>query len=836
VTEPEGGADQRPDLGVLLDPERVAAAQRVIASGLPGERLDRLVSYAASLLHAPFAQVSLLSASEQVIAAAHGLELSPETRHGPLEQSLCSVTAASGRPLVVEDAPRHPWVQDLSPVTTGAVGSYLGVVLSDGLGHVLGSVCVYDAAPRTWSAEQLAQLTGVADLIAAELATHADHVHADPSGLRAGLAIDAADLGSFLYDFGAARVQWDDRMGELHGVTRESFDGSLRAYRELVHPEDLDYVLQRLEAARDTCGELSLEYRVVPRAGGTRWVRVRGRVMADMLGTPSRLVGAGYDSSAERGQRDELTRLMETMPAALVRVGHDWRFTYVNARAEVLYGRREDLVGVDLWSALPGTAGSGFEDVYRSVMATREPATVEAYYPPFDKHFEVSIWPDEQGLTLFSQDVTERKLAQLAADRATARLTILAEAGVVLGGNLTPRQVLAVLADLVVPRLAASLSVAVTDAVAGLLRLAPGNDATRLHPVEVRHAAPEQQEQLRALLEALELRTTSDSGVGEAVRTRTARSHPRVPDELMVARAQDADQLATMRALSTSPQYTVPLVAPGGVLGAFTAAGTSDEPLDEVLLRDLGTRAAIALENAMSFAQQNRAATVLQQALLPRNRVLVPEVEVATRYLPASKDALAGGDFFRTVNVGGRLVCALGDVMGHGLASAGRAGQLHGLVAALALQGHGPADLLTQLADGLEELMDLELATLLVCSYDPATRELTSATAGHPPPLLTPTRGEPFYLELEPGPPLGVATMTYSELSCRLEPGTTAVLFSDGLVERRDASLSEGLERLRGAVRERSLTPEGLAEHVLRSMDAYAGSDDDVALLTLRHP
>ena len=87
----------------------------------------------------------------------------------PLDESMCSVTAALDRPLVVEDAAGHPWVQDLPPVTSGGVSAYLGVVLTDAPGHVLGSLCVYDLEPRTWSDRDVDTLLALAEAVADEL-------------------------------------------------------------------------------------------------------------------------------------------------------------------------------------------------------------------------------------------------------------------------------------------------------------------------------------------------------------------------------------------------------------------------------------------------------------------------------------------------------------------------------------------------------------------------------------------------------------------------------------------------------------------------------------------
>ena len=129
---------------------------------------------AAQLLDAPCAQVSLLSAEGQVVAALVGAATEPSPQRTPVEDSLCSVTAAHRGPLVVEDAAGHPWVYDLPPVTSGQVCSYLGVVLDRRGGHVLGSVCVYGGTPRHWSHEDINALTVLAEAVATELEADLD--------------------------------------------------------------------------------------------------------------------------------------------------------------------------------------------------------------------------------------------------------------------------------------------------------------------------------------------------------------------------------------------------------------------------------------------------------------------------------------------------------------------------------------------------------------------------------------------------------------------------------------------------------------------------------------
>ena len=159
---------------MLTDPARVAAVERLIAAGATGRGVQRLTTLAARLLDTPCAQVSLLAEREQFVAAAVGVPWSPDAPRSPADESLCSVTVALARPFIVEDAAGHPWVHDLPPVTSGQVSAYLGVVLTDAAGHILGSLCVYGAEPRSWTDHDVDTLTALAEAVADELEDDAD--------------------------------------------------------------------------------------------------------------------------------------------------------------------------------------------------------------------------------------------------------------------------------------------------------------------------------------------------------------------------------------------------------------------------------------------------------------------------------------------------------------------------------------------------------------------------------------------------------------------------------------------------------------------------------------
>ena len=799
--------------------------------------MQSLTDLAASLLRAPLAQVSLLGESQQVVAAQHvgGADQAPAPAESPLQDSLCTVTAASGQSLVVDDARSHPWVRHLPSVTSGAVGSYLGAILRDSAGQILGSLCAYDSQPRTWSDSDVRTLSLLADSVSAELAQTALSDTAEAAAIRLHVATQAADLGSYSYDLATGELDWDERMMSLHGYDRDSFPGTIEAFERVTHPEDVAQVNSLMAQAIAEVGELNVEYRVLLRDGTTRWITARGRALPDMLGRPARIVGAAYDRSAERGLQDDLARLLETMPAGFLRVGNDWTVLFVNKAAEKVLSTAQDLVSHNLWDAFPEGRGTAFETEYRRAMDTRLPGMIEAYFEPLDRHFEVNVWPDPGGISIFFHDVSDRIRARGALEKANARLALLSRAGKRLTASLQPAEVLAELADIVVPELANLLVLAVVSDVAEMLGQPTVNDPTRLYAVHAVHADPALQVDLDESIGLAPLTTSARSGVGRAVRTGDVQAMDRLDDELLVDRATSAAQLEAMRNLNTGRSLSVPMRTPLGILGALSVMAAPGQELDQLLIVDLANRAGVALENALTFARQARAATELQRGLLPPAAEGIPGVEVAARYLPAVTGALAGGDFFKTVVVDGRLVAVLGDVMGHGAVSAARAGQLHSVIATLALEGHAPGALLARLAAGAEQILDLELATILVCIYDPATRALTTASAGHPAPLFAPVDGPAHYLDIEPGPPIGVPGGSFPELVCTLAAGSTMVLFSDGLVEQRGESISDGLERLRQAVNELRLPPEAVADHALAELGRIHGGEDDVALLVMSH-
>jgi PAS domain S-box-containing protein len=234
--------------------------------------------------------------------------------------------------------------------------------------------------------------------------------------------------------------------------------------------------------------------------------------------------------------------------------------------------------------------------------------------------------------------------------------------------------------------------------------------------------------------------------------------------------------------------------------------------------------------------REHRIAETLQRSLLPDQLPEIPGVQVAARYVPASTGMEVGGDWYDVVPLsGGQVGVAIGDVAGHGLRAAGTMGQLRMALRAYALQERSPVQVMARVRELVQRLVPTEMATLVYIVYDPDSGSITFSNAGHLPPLLIHENGEASYLEQALAPPLGAAPHPdYDvEASAEVPAGSTLLLFTDGLVERRGVSLRHGLARLKEEALASDQDLEALCDHLLAAFLEKEVSDD-VALLALR--
>lgn len=238
-----------------------------------------------------------------------------------------------------------------------------------------------------------------------------------------------------------------------------------------------------------------------------------------------------------------------------------------------------------------------------------------------------------------------------------------------------------------------------------------------------------------------------------------------------------------------------------------------------------------------SERRQREAAVTLQRSLLPQELEQPDDLRVAATYQPGGVDAAVGGDWYDVITLGaGRTALVIGDVMGRGVRAAAVMGQLRTAVRAYARLDLPPHEVL-QLLDGLAAEIDAnQIATCVYAVHDPNEGRLSYASAGHVPVLVRDADGAVHRASEHTGPPLGTGGWLHTSGTLPLAPGATAVLYTDGLIERRDADIDEGVEALERAFAGATGSPEIICDRLLRSLDITAEHDDDVALLVLQHP
>ncbi|MEU5241175.1 SpoIIE family protein phosphatase [Streptomyces lydicus] len=238
-----------------------------------------------------------------------------------------------------------------------------------------------------------------------------------------------------------------------------------------------------------------------------------------------------------------------------------------------------------------------------------------------------------------------------------------------------------------------------------------------------------------------------------------------------------------------------------------------------------------------SEASQREAAVTLQRSLLPQELEQPDDLRVAATYQPGGTDAAVGGDWYDVITLGaGRTALVIGDVMGRGVRAAAVMGQLRTAVRAYARLDLPPHEVL-QLLDGLAAEIDAsQIATCVYAVHDPNEGRLVYASAGHLPILVRDPDGSVRRAAEPTGPPLGTGGWLHTSGSVPLGPGSSAVLYTDGLVERRDKDIDDGVEALERAFAGAAGAPDIVCDRLLRSLGITATHDDDVAILVLQHP
>jgi PAS domain S-box-containing protein len=424
-----------------------------------------------------------------------------------------------------------------------------------------------------------------------------------------------------------------------------------------------------------------------------------------------------------------------------------------------------------------------------------------------------------QATIMVTEDVTEQQ-------RAERRSMFLARVSEVLASSLDYEQTLRNVADLAVPEIADWCAVDLLD-----------EDGDRV-PVAVAHTDPERLRLATELRRYEPDQPDPNQGLGLVLRTGEPLLYPEIPDELLVEAALDDRHLELLRSVGMRSGAVVPMRLGDRTLGAMTLVSAESgrvlDASDLELARQIGARAAVAIENSRLYSERARIAHTLQQSLLTELPE-IPGYELASLYIPAVAGTEVGGDFYDAWQVGNGWMITIGDVTGKGVEAAALTALVRHTLRATSEFVTSPADLLARLDSTLKKQPVLSLCTALCLRLEDGCATL--AAAGHPLPLYVTTEG---VREVGKHGPLlgGFQGARWNETVLTLEPDGTLISYTDGVTDAiGEGGERYGLARLSHAVEQgRERSARSVIDTLASALEQFQSGAhaDDTAVLALR--
>jgi serine phosphatase RsbU (regulator of sigma subunit) len=299
----------------------------------------------------------------------------------------------------------------------------------------------------------------------------------------------------------------------------------------------------------------------------------------------------------------------------------------------------------------------------------------------------------------------------------------------------------------------------------------------------------------------------------------------------------DDTAAAGLQATASLPLYRFN----GTVLGAIGFAWAEPVVFGRRLnaaLRAVGHLCVETVERAERYDADHDLIMALHDRLLP-TLPTIAGLDVSARYTPSDTEAAVGGDWYEGLLLGeGRIAFVVGDVVGHGITAAADMALVRGMISALLHAAVEPTNIFAELTDLLDRSRSPLLATAALVIIDVPASTVTYATAGHPPPLLRLPSGDVQILNDANGTIIGVVLEPRVQArTVPFPPGSKLVIYTDGLVERRDRYVDDGTSQAaaRLAEIEPHLNPDQIIEALHTTLIANRPTEDDVAVLAVEH-
>ena len=518
----------------------------------------------------------------------------------------------------------------------------------------------------------------------------------------------------------------------------------------------------------------------------------------------------------------EAARMVSRLPYGLCSLDLHGRVSFANAAAAELIGVPvSQLLGSQLWAAVPWLNDPVYEDRYRAALLSQHSTSFVALRPPGD-WLSFRLYPSTTGLSVRvtqARAVAEMNRTGPQPGDSPSRLVTISQV-LSLAGALTEavgvQDVVQLVADEIAPAVG-SQALVVLGSRGGRLHVLGHRGYSDARIVERFDGLP--------LTEPTPGTHALSTGVPAFFDSRERLEH------LYPGRHATPDGFAAWAYL--------PLIASGRPVGTCVLAYAERHPFpadERAVLTSLGGLIAQALERAVLYDAKHQLAHGLQAALLPHTLPVLPGIEAAARYLPATQGMDIGGDFYDLVPVNGMAAAVIGDVQGHNVTAAGLMGQIRTAVRAYTTVGQTPEEVMRSTNRLLIDLGAELFASCLYLGLDPGRGRAVMARAGHPPPLLRRPDGRVRVLDLAGGPLLGIdGSAGYPTTEVELTPGCVLALYTDGLIESPGVDIEDALAELGRQLAETGDRPlDALADELVRRSAAARERIDDVALLLLR--
>ncbi|MBK1785272.1 ATP-binding SpoIIE family protein phosphatase [Prauserella cavernicola] len=280
----------------------------------------------------------------------------------------------------------------------------------------------------------------------------------------------------------------------------------------------------------------------------------------------------------------------------------------------------------------------------------------------------------------------------------------------------------------------------------------------------------------------------------------------------------------------------VPLVAGGDMVGVLHVGTFDPTPFSErdvEFLQVVGDRVALATHTRLTRTER-AAAAALQRTLLPAKLPQIAGLELSSRYVPGEAGG-ASGDWYDVFTLpSGWLCVTVGDVVGRGLAAATIMSRVRTATRSYALDSGEPTAVLSKLDAHIRHFEPQTMTTIAYAVLEPSLERMHISLAGHLSPVLALPDRKAELLDVPIDPPIGVGSAPLQRRSATIDlpEGATVLFYTDGLVERRDRGLDEGLRLLCDTVTTDST--ERLCSTVMSRMVGSDPTDDDIAVLAIR--